>query len=136
MKIRYSLFKSGKVQLIKMAKVPFNKKSLFPQGGDGTALTHWEKRIFQDEAMTGTVHTKDPAYSRITFALLEDTGWYKPNYQFVRFTFKGCVTPKQYVPSRPIRYPGVEAWVVTLPEKVAWSSWRPSMAFNIPFARP
>lgn len=52
------------------------------QGGDGTALTHWEKRIFQDEAMTGTVHTKDPAYSRLTFALLEDTGWYKPNYAY------------------------------------------------------
>ena len=53
------------------------------QGGDGTAITHWEKRIFQDEAMTGTVHTKDPAYSRLTFALLEDTGWYMPNYQYV-----------------------------------------------------
>lgn len=54
------------------------------QGGDGTAITHWEKRIFQDEAMTGTVHTKDPAYSRLTFALLEDTGWYMPNYQYAQ----------------------------------------------------
>ena len=45
------------------------------QGGDGTALTHWEKRIFQDEAMTGTVHTAQPSYSRITLALLEDSGW-------------------------------------------------------------
>ena len=75
-------------------------------------MTHWEKRIFQDEAMTGTVHTKDPAYSRflkcglekkerklhvyvimhsipfsktffrLTFALLEDTGWYQPNYEY------------------------------------------------------
>ena len=58
-------------------------KFLEDQGGDGTAITHWEKRIFQDEAMTGTVHTKDPAYSRLTFALLEDTGWYMPNYQYV-----------------------------------------------------
>ena len=33
--------------------------------------------------MTGTVHTKNPSYSRLTFALLEDTGWYKPNYEFV-----------------------------------------------------
>lgn len=54
------------------------------QGGDGTALTHWEKRLFQDEAMTGTVHTQNPAYSRITFALLEDTGWYKPNYDLAQ----------------------------------------------------
>ena len=50
------------------------------QGGDGTQLTHWEKRIFQNEAMTGTVHTNDPLYSRLTFALMEDTGWYLPDY--------------------------------------------------------
>ena len=50
------------------------------QGGDGTALTHWEKRIFQNEAMTGTVHTENPVYSRLTIALLEDSGWYLPNY--------------------------------------------------------
>jgi hypothetical protein len=29
------------------------------QGGDGTALTHWEKRLFENEAMTGT-HTQNP----------------------------------------------------------------------------
>jgi len=50
------------------------------QGGDGTALTHWEKRLFQNEAMTGTVHTDSPVYSRITLALLEDSGWYIPDY--------------------------------------------------------
>jgi len=51
------------------------------QGGDGTALTHWEKRIFQNEAMTGTVHTSQPVYSRLTLALLEDSGWYLPDYR-------------------------------------------------------
>ena len=35
--------------------------------------------IFQNEAMTGT-HTQNPIYSRITMALMEDTGWYLPNY--------------------------------------------------------
>jgi len=50
------------------------------QGGDGTAFTHWEKRIFQNEAMTGTVHTAQPAYSMITLALMEDSGWYVPDY--------------------------------------------------------
>ena len=44
----------------------------------GTALTHWEKRAFENEAMTGT-HTQNPVYSRITLALMEDTGWYKAN---------------------------------------------------------
>ena len=36
--------------------------------------------IFQNEAMTGT-HTQNPIYSRITMALMEDTGWYLPNYE-------------------------------------------------------
>jgi hypothetical protein len=49
------------------------------QGEEGTALTHWEKRLFENEAMTGT-HTQNPIYSRITMALMEDTGWYRPNY--------------------------------------------------------
>ncbi|KAK0419928.1 hypothetical protein QR680_014408 [Steinernema hermaphroditum] len=50
------------------------------QGGDGTAYTHWEKRLFENEAMTGT-HTQNPVYSRLTLALLEDSGWYKANYE-------------------------------------------------------
>jgi len=50
------------------------------QGGDGTSFTHWEKRIFQNEAMTGTVHTAKPVYTRLTLALLEDSGWYIPDY--------------------------------------------------------
>ena len=61
------------------------------QGGDGTALTHWEKRIFQNEAMTGTVHTKNPLYSRLTFALLEDSGWYLPNYELVSIINIGII---------------------------------------------
>ncbi|KAL0808932.1 hypothetical protein ABMA28_012593 [Loxostege sticticalis] len=50
------------------------------QGGDGTALTHWEKRIFENEAMTGT-HTQNSVFSRITFAMMEDTGWYRADYE-------------------------------------------------------
>ncbi|XP_076260842.1 leishmanolysin-like peptidase, invadolysin isoform X1 [Rhynchophorus ferrugineus] len=49
------------------------------QGEEGTALTHWEKRVFESEAMTGT-HTHNPIISRITLALMEDTGWYIANY--------------------------------------------------------
>jgi len=29
--------------------------------------------------MTGT-HTQNPVYSRLTLALMEDSGWYKANY--------------------------------------------------------
>ncbi|ELU01743.1 hypothetical protein CAPTEDRAFT_106683, partial [Capitella teleta] len=49
------------------------------QGIIGTALTHWEKRVFENEVMTGT-YTQSPLMSRITLALLEDSGWYIVDY--------------------------------------------------------
>ncbi|XP_072020460.1 leishmanolysin-like peptidase [Amphiura filiformis] len=49
------------------------------QGGYGTEITHFEKRILENEAMTGT-HTHDRIVSRLTLAVLEDTGWYEPDY--------------------------------------------------------
>ena len=42
-------------------------------GEIGTKFTHWEKRVFENEAMTGT-YTQNSVFSRITFAFLEDTG--------------------------------------------------------------
>lgn len=50
------------------------------QGPAGTRWTHWEKRVFENEAMTGT-YTQNPVFSRITLALMEDTGWYRVNYK-------------------------------------------------------
>ena len=52
---------------------------LLSKGGKNHAMTHWEKRIFHNEAMTGTDST-NPVFSRITLALLEDSGWYIPDY--------------------------------------------------------
>ncbi|OCT63246.1 leishmanolysin-like peptidase [Xenopus laevis] len=49
------------------------------QGGIGTELNHWEKRLLENEAMTGS-HTQNRVFSRITLALMEDTGWYRANY--------------------------------------------------------
>ncbi|KAK6050041.1 hypothetical protein COOONC_12454 [Cooperia oncophora] len=49
------------------------------QGGGGTAGSHWEKRVFENEAMTG-IATQVYALSRLTLALFEDSGWYKVNY--------------------------------------------------------
>lgn len=49
------------------------------QGSDGTSITHWEKRLFENEAMTGT-HTQNSVYSKLTLAILQDTGWYIPDY--------------------------------------------------------
>lgn len=48
-------------------------------GGLGTMFSHFEKRLLENEAMTGT-HTHDRQFSRFTLAVLEDTGWYHVNY--------------------------------------------------------
>jgi len=47
-------------------------------GGPSTAGSHWEKRVFENEYMTGVV-TPFPIYSRITAALFKDMGWYGVN---------------------------------------------------------
>uniref|UniRef100_A0AAQ4QX24 Leishmanolysin-like peptidase n=1 Tax=Gasterosteus aculeatus aculeatus TaxID=481459 RepID=A0AAQ4QX24_GASAC len=44
------------------------------QGGMGTELNHWEKRLLENEAMTGS-HTQNRVFSRLTLALMEDSGW-------------------------------------------------------------
>ncbi|XP_075687136.1 leishmanolysin-like peptidase, partial [Rhinoderma darwinii] len=53
------------------------------QGGMGTELNHWEKRLLENEAMTGS-HTQNRVFSRITLALMEDTGWYRANYSMAQ----------------------------------------------------
>ena len=63
------------------------------QGGPDTKGSHWEQRVFQNEAMTGLAH-HNPVISRVTLALLEDTGWYNVNYEMagaLLYGFgKGC----------------------------------------------
>ncbi|EFA81873.1 hypothetical protein PPL_05105 [Heterostelium album PN500] len=51
-------------------------------GGDlGTAMSHWERRIFNNEYMTGQTST-NPVLSGLTLAFFEDTGFYRVNYSF------------------------------------------------------
>ncbi|CAH9100322.1 unnamed protein product [Cuscuta epithymum] len=48
-------------------------------GGRGTSGSHWEKRLLMNEIMTGSVDTRS-VVSKMTLALLEDSGWYRANY--------------------------------------------------------
>merc|ERR1712166_1724403 len=50
------------------------------QGGSGTAGSHWEKRLFMNDFMSGVSAGLRPAYTPMTFALLEDSGWYYVNW--------------------------------------------------------
>lgn len=75
-------------RVVKEVREHFNCSSLEgaeleDQGEEGTVLTHWEKRVFENEAMTGT-HTQNPVYSKLTLALMEDTGWYSANYSMAQ----------------------------------------------------
>ena len=49
-------------------------------GGSGTAGSHWEKRTHEQETMNGVASTDQTFFSRMTLALLEDTGYYQVNY--------------------------------------------------------
>ncbi|CAA6653468.1 unnamed protein product [Spirodela intermedia] len=48
-------------------------------GGRGTSGSHWEKRLLMNEIMTGSVDARS-VVSKMTLALLEDSGWYMVNY--------------------------------------------------------
>ena len=50
------------------------------QGGEGTAASHWEARILLGEYMNGYAYTEEQVISEFTLAVLEDSGYYKPNY--------------------------------------------------------
>jgi leishmanolysin-like peptidase len=46
-------------------------------GGIGTSESHWERRLFFNELMTGTDTPGDFIFSIFTFMLLQDSGWYR-----------------------------------------------------------
>ncbi|KAM9977599.1 hypothetical protein ACTFIR_011466 [Dictyostelium discoideum] len=49
------------------------------QGGTGTEFSHWEKRIFDNEYMTGTA-SQYPIFSNLTLSLFADLGFYAVNF--------------------------------------------------------
>uniref|UniRef100_A0A8D0HFU6 Leishmanolysin-like peptidase n=1 Tax=Sphenodon punctatus TaxID=8508 RepID=A0A8D0HFU6_SPHPU len=76
--LRHDVFLLATPRVIDEARKHFNCSilkgmELENQGGMGTELNHWEKRLLENEAMTGS-HTQNRVFSRITLALMEDTG--------------------------------------------------------------
>ncbi|VDO43421.1 unnamed protein product [Haemonchus placei] len=81
------------------------------QGEGGTPGSHWEKRVFENELMSG-VTTEGLALTRVTMALFEDSGWYKVDYDKAEdmewgknlgcaFTMKSCLTWMKMNPTNP-----------------------------------
>eukprot|EP00741_Cyanophora_paradoxa_P022036 tig00021433_g21272.t1 len=87
--VRVNAFGRAEIVLptvVKMARNYFDCPSmtgapLESQGGFGTAGSHWEKRAFMNELMTPS-KTLNPIYSSFTFGLLQDSGWYMPDYRY------------------------------------------------------
>ncbi|XP_078435512.1 metalloendopeptidase / zinc ion binding protein [Wolffia australiana] len=71
-------------------------------GGRGTSGSHWEKRLLMNEIMTGSVDARS-VVSKMTLALLEDSGWYKVNYSMARELQWGRHQGEEFV-SSPCNY--------------------------------
>ncbi|KAL0478008.1 leishmanolysin peptidase [Acrasis kona] len=80
--------------LIKTAQSYFNCPESLPYGieleeygGDGTAGSHFDKRVYNNELMTGNVGWFNPSLSfsisPFTLSFFNDSGWYQSNSSFV-----------------------------------------------------
>eukprot|EP00003_Mantamonas_plastica_P009929 TRINITY_DN192_c0_g1_i6.p1 TRINITY_DN192_c0_g1~~TRINITY_DN192_c0_g1_i6.p1 ORF type:complete len:475 (+),score=146.92 TRINITY_DN192_c0_g1_i6:220-1644(+) len=87
-------------------------------GGSGSAGSHWEKRILNDEFMTATTSKLAP-YSTFSFALMQDSGHYSVNWDSSKFNVttygyqRGCGFFQDTCDNRPSPYfcsdPNVDA---------------------------
>ncbi|KAK9066693.1 hypothetical protein SSX86_014016 [Deinandra increscens subsp. villosa] len=68
-------------------------------GGRGTSGSHWEKRLLMNEIMTGSVDTRS-VISKMTLALLEDSGWYEANYSMAERLDWGLNQGTEFVTNR------------------------------------
>lgn len=58
-------------------------------GGGGSLGSHWERVQIENEFMTASAIPHDAVITNFTWTLLEDTGWYKPTYEYVEKIFWG-----------------------------------------------
>jgi len=77
------------------------------EGAGGTALSHWKRRIFNEEYRVG-VSPMFPIFSNFTLAYLDDSGWYLTNRSWAvplqYGLFQGC----SFI--APGNDPGCDAW--------------------------
>lgn len=78
-------------------------------GAAGTTGSHWEKRVYMNEYMTGTLNANLPAvYSAMTLALFQDSGWYIVDYnvaeQLAWGNGEGCAFAQDYCKTWPTTY--------------------------------
>lgn len=81
--------------------------------GQGIMGSHWEKTVLENEFMTAEVVYNDGIYSNFTFAMFEDSGWYKPTYKNVDEALwgkdKGCDFLTSCDPKKFIEFDGKDS---------------------------
>jgi hypothetical protein len=80
---RHTYLKTPK--LLEVARTHFGCPSwpgvaLEDDGGGGTALSHWDKRMLMNEFLCGAPSKFVNSKSAFTLAVLEDSGWYKADF--------------------------------------------------------
>lgn len=74
-------------------------------GGSGSLGSHWEKVILYNEMMTA-VSAKNTVISEFTLAILQDSGWYKVNFDMAHPISwgkgKGCKFLNEGCKARPM----------------------------------
>ncbi|XP_019855035.1 PREDICTED: leishmanolysin-like peptidase [Amphimedon queenslandica] len=70
--------------VVREAKKQFNCSLIkgLPLEDKSNGRLLWESRLMMGDIMTNYWDNSVPVISRITLALFEDTGWYKPNYNY------------------------------------------------------
>ncbi|ELR15262.1 leishmanolysin, putative [Acanthamoeba castellanii str. Neff] len=84
-----------------------NGVELEDQGGQGTAGSHWEKRILNQDFMTGVgVYGDYAAKSAVTLAAMEDSGWYRANYSAAETLYWGAGAGCEFTTEACLSLPG------------------------------
>ncbi|OQR91741.1 leishmanolysin-like peptidase [Achlya hypogyna] len=51
--------------------------------------SHWEERLFSPESMSPVINYNGNAFTALTLAFFEDSGWYQPNYSMAQPMYYG-----------------------------------------------
>ena len=81
----FSRYYLNSPKLLEVGRKYFNCDSLKgveleEYGQSGTVGNHWEARMLLGDYMNGAIFPEEQVISEFTLALLEDSGYYKPNY--------------------------------------------------------
>ena len=104
-----------------------------PTGEGDCYGSHWDHRLFNNEFMSAVFVGADQYVTSLTLALLEDSGWYIPNYMVGQNSPFGLGAGCKFVEEKCVQSGGVPEWALGTfcnnPSDVGCSSDRKRVAF-------